>query len=71
MEFVRTIVINIGDIIECLTSDGWESGVVTNVTEDKITVNLYFISEVRDFGIDEIRLKSQSGGGMVDAMNKG
>jgi len=56
MEFVRTIVINEGDIIQCLTSDGWESGVVTNVTEDKITVNLYFISEVRDFGIDEIRL---------------
>ena len=33
MEFVRTIVINEGDIIQCLTSDGWESGVVTKVAE--------------------------------------
>ena len=47
--------INEGDIVECITSDGWESGVVTKVTEDKITVNLYFNAKECEFEIDKIR----------------
>jgi hypothetical protein len=57
MEFTRmfNITINKGDVVECLTSDGWECGVVTKVTKDKITVFLDFIGEEREFEINEIR----------------
>jgi len=57
MEFTRmvTTTINKGVVVECLTSDGWECGVVTKVTKDKITVFLDFIDTEREFEINEIR----------------
>jgi tetrahydromethanopterin S-methyltransferase subunit B len=57
MEFTRsfTVTINIGDVVGCLTADGWEAGVVTKVTEDIITVHMDYIDEEREFTIDLIR----------------
>jgi hypothetical protein len=55
MEFTRTITINIGDVVECLTSDGWECGIITKFTENKIIVFMDFIGKECEFNIDDIR----------------
>jgi len=55
MEYTKTKTISIGDIVECLTRDGWESGEVINLTPDVITVLMDGIGDELDFGIDRIR----------------
>jgi hypothetical protein len=55
MEYVKIKNINVGDIVECLTSDGWESGEVTKVTTDIITVFMNYIDEEKEFEINEVR----------------
>lgn len=55
MEFTKTITLNKGDIVEALTEDGWESGTVENIKDNKILIHLDFINETREFTIDLIR----------------
>jgi hypothetical protein len=38
MIYFKPITLNIGDHVEVLTNDGWESGVVIDLTPDSITV---------------------------------
>ena len=52
MEFTKKLNVNVGDIVECLTSDGWESGEVTKVTSDIITVFMNYVGEEREFEIN-------------------
>jgi len=55
MEVINLRNIKIGDIIECLTEDGWESGTVTMVTETNVTVFMDYIGCNREFSMDLIR----------------
>ena len=62
MEVINLRNIKIGDIIECLTEDGWESGTVTMVTdtvtmvtETNVTVFMDYIGCEREFDMDLIR----------------
>lgn len=55
MEFTKTKEIKEGNIVECLTVDGWECGTVTKVESDKITVFMDYIGEEREFEIELIK----------------
>jgi TusA-related sulfurtransferase len=57
MEFTitKTITINVGDVIEVLTNDGWEVANVTAVTKDKISALVIDFDKELEFTIDEIR----------------
>lgn len=55
MQVTKTKNIEVDDMIECLTEDGWEWGKVTAITEDKITVFLAYINEKREFTFDLIK----------------
>jgi len=48
--------VNVGDIVECLTADGWESGKVMTVASDTVTVFMHYIGEEKEFKISEVRL---------------
>ena len=56
MEYTKTINIDEGDIIECLTEDGWETGKVVSVTPDTVTAFMDYIGEEREFEISLIRV---------------
>ena len=56
MKYTKTIEINVGDSIECLTEDGWEFGKVTKTTEITVTVFMEYIQKEKEFKIDLIRI---------------
>lgn len=49
-------VLNKGDNIQCLIDDVWETGTITKVSKDNVTVFMNYIGEERNFGISYLCL---------------
>lgn len=54
MKYLKKVIINVGDVVNCLTADGWVVGTVTKINKDKVTVFMDYISEEAEFEIDFI-----------------
>ena len=48
-------VIKENDIVECLTSDGWETGTVVKISDDTVTVFMDYVQKEMDFTIEQIK----------------
>ena len=55
MLYTKTKNIEIGDIIECLTPDGWMHGKVTKLGNDKVTVFMDYLRLEKTFNIKYIK----------------
>lgn len=55
MEITIRKKINKGDIVECLTEDGWECGEVVKINETTVTVFMDHIKCEREYDINLIR----------------
>jgi hypothetical protein len=51
----KTKTIKKGDVVECLTADGWECGTVTKVTANKITAFMDYIGRESEFELELVR----------------
>ena len=48
-------VIKENDIVECVTADGWEIGKIVKISNDIITVFMYYAQREMDFTIEQIK----------------
>lgn len=44
-----------GDVVECLTADGWEDGIVTKVNQQSLIVYMYYINQEVEFDLHLVR----------------
>lgn len=44
-----------GEVINCLTPDGWETGVVKSVNKDTVTVFMHYIGAEKEFTLNLIK----------------
>jgi hypothetical protein len=56
MKYTKIIEINVGDNIECLTSDGWLNAEVLETTESFVKVYIHELGKEDLFTLDMIKI---------------
>lgn len=53
--YTKTVTYNVGDVVECLTEDGWEVGTIVELKDDTVVAFMGYLNHEVEFFIDNVR----------------